>query len=95
MGKYYPSDKHQSKAFTLLLRDGCIHAKSLQSRPTLCDTMSVPGSSVHVILQAREVKCVVMPSYRGFPRPRDPTYSSWDSNITGVFFTTEPLGNPS
>ena len=35
--------------------NACMHAKSLQSRPTLCDPMdsSPPGSSVHGILQAR------------------------------------------
>ena len=33
----------------------CVHAKSLQSCPTLCDPMdySLPVSSVHGILQAR------------------------------------------
>ena len=33
----------------------CVHAKLLQSRPTLCDPMdnSLPGSSIHGILQAR------------------------------------------
>ena len=33
----------------------CLHARSLQSCPTLCDSMDykLPGSSVHEILQAR------------------------------------------
>ena len=33
----------------------CVHAKLLQSCPTLCNPMdySCPGSSVHEILQAR------------------------------------------
>ena len=33
----------------------CVHAKSLQSCPTLCDPMdcSPPGSSVHGVLQAK------------------------------------------
>ena len=36
---------------------------------TLCDPMnrSLPGSSVHRILQARVLKWVAMPSSRGFP----------------------------
>ena len=36
----------------------CMHAKSLQLCPTLCDPMdgSLPGSSVHGILQARMLK---------------------------------------
>ena len=52
-----------------------MHTKSLQSRPTLYDAMdcSPPGSSVHGILQARILEWVVMPSSRGFSRPRDGT----------------------
>ena len=36
-------------------QNACVHAKSLQSCPTVCDPMdcSPPGSSVHGILQAR------------------------------------------
>ena len=36
--------------------------------PTLCDPMdcSLPGSSVHGILQARKLEWVAMPSFRGF-----------------------------
>ena len=48
----------------------CIHAKSLQLCPTLCDPMDCgpPGSSVHGIFQARILEWVVMPSSRGiFP----------------------------
>ena len=39
----------------------CVHAKSLQPYPTLCDPMdcSLPGSSVHGILQARILEWVV------------------------------------
>ena len=38
-----------------LLEGACVHAKSIQLCPTLCDSMdhSPPGSSVHGILQAR------------------------------------------
>ena len=45
----------------------CMHAKSLQSCPTLCDSMncSPPGSSVHGILQARILEWVAIPSSRG------------------------------
>ena len=41
-------------------------AKSLQSCPTLCDPMncSLPGSSVHGVLQARILEWVAMPSSR-------------------------------
>ena len=55
----------------------CIHAKSLQSCPTLCDPMdcSPPGSSIPGILQARILEWVAMPSSRGSSRPRDWTES--------------------
>ena len=38
----------------------CMHAKSLQLCPTLCDTMdcNLPDSSVHGILQARILEWV-------------------------------------
>ena len=45
----------------------CVHARSLQSCPTLCDTMdySLPGSSVHGIIQVKILEWVAMPSFRG------------------------------
>ena len=61
----------------------CMHAKLLQSCPTLCDPIdcSPPGSSVRRILQARILEWVVMPSSRGSSRPRDRTYVSYMSCI--------------
>ena len=46
-------------------------AKSLQSRPTLCDPIdgSPPGSSVPGILQARILKWVAIPFSRHLPNP--------------------------
>ena len=51
----------------------CVCAKSLQSSPTLCDSVdySLPGSSVHRILQARILEWVAMLSSRGSSWPRD------------------------
>ena len=51
----------------------CMHAKSLQSCPTLCDPIdcSLRGSSVHGILQARILEWVAMPFSRGSCQPRD------------------------
>ena len=51
----------------------CIHAKSLQSCPTLWDPMdcSLTGSSVYGILQARILEWVTIPFSRGSSRPRD------------------------
>ena len=42
--------------------NACMHAKLLQSCPTLCDFMdsSPPGSSVHGILQARILEWVAI-----------------------------------
>ena len=53
---------------------------------TLHDPMdcSLPGSSVHGILQARILEWVAMPSSRGFSQPRDRTQ---DSCIAVRFFT--------
>ena len=47
----------------------CVCVQSLQSCPTLCDPLdySLPGSSVHGILQARILEWVAMPFSRGFP----------------------------
>ena len=48
----------------------CVHAKSLQSCPTLCNPMdrSPPDSSVHGIVQARRLEWVVVPILQGaFP----------------------------
>ena len=57
--------------------------KSLQSYPTLCDSMdcSPPGFSVHRILQARILEWVAMPSSRGSSRPIDQTSISYVSCI--------------
>ena len=53
---------------------------------TLCDPMdcSLPGSSVHGILQARILEWAAMPFSRGSSWPRDRTRVSW---IAGRFFT--------
>ena len=51
----------------LLMCSLCIHNKSLQSCPTLCDhtDCSPPGSSVHGILQAIILEWVAIPFSRG------------------------------
>ena len=71
------------------LKTVCVHAKSLQSYPTLCDPVdcSLPGSSVHGILQARRLEWVAMHSSRGSSPHRDQTHVSCDSWIAGGFFT--------
>ena len=74
----------------------CIHAKSLQWCPTLCNPTvdSPPGSSLHGILQARIREWVFMPFFRGSSQLMDRTHISYGSCIVGRFFTTEPQGKP-
>ena len=69
----------------------CMHAKSLQSCLSLCHPMdsSLPGSSVHGILQARILERSAMPSSRGSSRPRDQT---WGSRIAADSLPSKPLG---
>ena len=64
-----------------------------QSCLILCNPMncSPPDSSVHGILQARILEWVAMFSSRGSSQSRDRTQVS---RIEGIFFTTEPQGNP-
>ena len=61
-----------------------MHAKSLQSRPTLCDPMdySLPGSSIHGILQARTLEWVDVPFFWDLPNP----------GIEPVFLTSPCIG---
>ena len=68
----------------------------LRQCPTLCKPMdcSPPGSSVQVILQARILEWVSMPSCRGSFQPRDCTHISCISCIAGSFLATAPLGKP-
>ena len=62
----------------------CVRAKSCL---TFCDTMdcSLPGFSVHKVLQARLLEQVAMPSSRGSSQPRSKTQVS---HIEGRFFTS-------
>ena len=51
----------------------CMFVLVLQSCPTLCDPTdcSLPGFSVHGILQARIPECTAIPFSRGTSQPRD------------------------
>ena len=51
----------------------CVHARSLQSCLTLCDSVdgSPPDSSVHGILQPRILEWVAIPFLRVSSQPRD------------------------
>ena len=56
----------------------CVHAKSLELCPTLCDPVdcSPLGSSVHGIFQARILEWAAMLSSRGSSQPKDQTWVS-------------------
>ena len=63
-----------------------LKVKIAQSCPTLCDPLdcSLPGSSVHGILQARILEWVTVHFSRGSSQPRDQTQVSC---IAGRFYT--------
>ena len=73
---------------------GLCYAKSLQLCLTLCDPIdcSLPGSSLHGILQTRILQWVAGPFSRGSSWPRYQTRISYGSCIAGRFFTNEPHG---
>ena len=66
----------------------------VQSCLTLCDTMncSLPGSSFHVIFQARVLKWVAISYSRGSSHPRDLTHVSWIGRQ--IFYQLQHLGDP-
>ena len=71
----------------------CVCAKSLQSCSTVCSPMdcSLPGSSIHGILQARIPEWVAMPSSRGSSQPRDQPRSPM---LQADSLPAEPPGKP-
>ena len=71
----------------------CMHAKSLQSCLTLCNLMdcSLPGSSVHGILQAEYWSGLPSPSPGDLP---DPEIKLMSPALADRFLTAEPPGLP-
>ena len=67
----------------------CVCTKSFQSCLSLCHPMdrSLPGSSVHGILQARILEWVPMSSYRGSSWPRIKPASLTSPTLAGGSFT--------
>ena len=68
----------------------CIHTKSLQSCPALCDPVddSPPGSSVHGILQARILEWTAVSFSGDLPNPGIESASLMSPTLAGSFFTT-------
>ena len=73
--------------YFFLISTMCVSA---QSHPTLYDPYgcSLPGSSVHGILQARILEWVSMPSSSDLPDPRMEPASLMSPTLAGGFFTT-------
>ena len=78
----------------LLLQVGCaLQAKSLQSCMILCDPMdcSLPGSSVHGILQARYWSGLPCSSPEDLPNPGIKPATPPSPALAGGFFTTSTI----
>ena len=69
---------------------------SAQSCSTLCDPMdySLPGFSVHEILQSRILEWIVISYSRGSSQSRVQLTSLVSPALAGRFFTTSPSGRP-
>ena len=74
----------------------CMHAKLLQFCLTLCDPMdcSLPGSSLHRILQVRILEWVSMLPPRDLTHPGIDPVSLTSPVLAGRFFTTRSPGKP-
>ena len=66
-----------------------------QSCPTLCNPMdcSLPGSSIHGILQARVLEWVAISFSRGSSQPRDQTRVSWIPGRRFNLWATDKCNN--
>ena len=71
-------------------------AESLQSCPTLCDPVdcSLPGSSVHGILQTRILECVPCPTPENLLDPGIEAATLISLALAGRFFTTDTTWDP-
>ena len=74
----------------------CVYAKSPRSCPPLCNAMdySLPGSSVHGILQAGILEWVAVPSSRGSSSSRNWTHLSYLLHWQAGSLPLAPLGKP-
>ena len=86
-GLPFPSPMRESEKWKVKVKS-LSHVRLLATPWTAC---SLPGSSVHWILQARIPEWLALPSSRGSSRPMDQTCVSC---ISGWFFTIEPPGKP-
>ena len=77
----HSTSKSQLKYHLICDLSACVCAKLLQSCLALCDPVgySLPGSSIHGILQARILEWAAMPSFKGSSWPRNQTWVSYVS----------------
>ena len=70
-----------------------MHAKSLQSCPTLCNSMNqgLPGSTIHGILQATRLEWLLCPPPRELPDSGIDPGSLLFPALAGGFFTTSTI----
>ena len=80
----------QTRVFASVVLVPLQRAKLLQSCPVLCDPVnhSLPGSSIHGILQARKLEWVAMPSSGDLPDPGIEPVFLMSPVLSGGFFTT-------
>ena len=79
------------------VRPCCVHVRSLQSCPTLCNPMdcSLPGCLVPGILEARILEWVATPFSRRSSQPRGWTYiSSFFCTGRQILYRWRHLGSP-
>ena len=98
---HIPTSSSFSDPFPIQVITECVHAKLIQSCLTLCDPMdySLPGYSVHGILQAGILAWAAIPFSRGSSQPRDQTQVSFVSCMGKrlsffFFFLLVPPGKP-
>ena len=74
----------------MMFYPSCVRDKSLQSCPTLCGPMdySLPGFSIHGILQTRIREWLSLPTLGDLPNPETELASLVSPALTGRFFTT-------
>ena len=87
----------QKEAEVSPLKLGCaVLCLVAQSCTTLCDPLncSLPGSSVHGILQGSILEWVAMPSSRDLPDPGIEPATLTLPALAVRFFTTVPCGKP-
>ena len=70
----------------------CVCVLAIQSCPTLCNPVdvSLPGSSIHGILQASILEWVAISFSRGSAQPRDRT---WVSLLAGSLYSLSHQGS--